>query len=220
MFAVRQFTRSRESSKRRHEHDDCIASSQLCRLTMIGSATTFQQTAQPFTITYTDGTTKTLNIDLSGWTVSQGYADETIVEVTEYRNTGSGGRITGTEADLYGYQIVLDSTKVVKASRPEQSQCRDRGDIPQHFVYSNCGTGYLRIYSASWNSSCCLDRSAQRRVQPLPIRTTWQQQRPSISWSTRPCSVSRPTTKPSPSAAAWLPSRLRSPASLTAIPQA
>ena len=35
---------------------------------MIGAATTIGQTAQPFKVTYTDGTTATVNINMSSWT--------------------------------------------------------------------------------------------------------------------------------------------------------
>ncbi|MDX6654905.1 MAG: hypothetical protein QOH18_1762, partial [Solirubrobacterales bacterium] len=80
-----------------------------------GAATTFGQTAQPFKITYTDGTTATVNISLSSWTVSLGYPGETMVALTAYYNNGGGGRVTTSQAALYGYQIALDSTKIVKS---------------------------------------------------------------------------------------------------------
>ncbi|MBB5343303.1 MBG domain-containing protein, partial [Tunturibacter empetritectus] len=85
-------------------------------LSLIGAATIPGQTAQPFTITYTDGTTATTNISLSDWLVSAGYPGESTVAVTAYYNTGSGGRVTnGGQADLYGYQISLDSSKTVQS---------------------------------------------------------------------------------------------------------
>ncbi|WP_433984139.1 MBG domain-containing protein [Tunturiibacter empetritectus] len=85
-------------------------------LSLIGAATIPGQTAQPFTITYTDGTTATTNISLSDWLVDAGYPGESIVAVTAYYNTGSGGRVTnGGQADLYGYQISLDSSKTVQS---------------------------------------------------------------------------------------------------------
>ena len=84
-------------------------------LSMIGAATTYGATSQPFTITYTDGTTATTNISLSPWTVSLGYPGESMVGLYAYYNTGSGGRVTSSEAALYGYQITLDPTKVVQS---------------------------------------------------------------------------------------------------------
>ncbi|WP_433985316.1 MBG domain-containing protein [Tunturiibacter empetritectus] len=84
-------------------------------LSLIGAATTGGQTAQPFTITYTDGTTATTKISLSSWLVNQGYPGESFVAVTGYYNNGSGGRVTGQQADLYGYQIALDNTRTVQS---------------------------------------------------------------------------------------------------------
>src|SRR5205823_14016729 len=66
-------------------------------------------------VTYTDCTSTTANISLSGWTVSQGYSGETMVGLYAYYNTGSGGRVTATEAALYGYQITIDNTKTVQS---------------------------------------------------------------------------------------------------------
>ena len=83
-------------------------------LSLIGAATTTGQTAQPLTITYTDGTTSIFNFNLSSWTQSANYVGETIVSTTAYRNTGSGGRTTGT-TNLYGFQIALDNTKVAQS---------------------------------------------------------------------------------------------------------
>jgi hypothetical protein len=84
-------------------------------LSLIGAATTQGLIPQPFTITYTDGTTATTNISLSSWVVNQGFPGESIVGVSAYYNTGGGGRVTGGQADLYGYQISLDSSKIVQS---------------------------------------------------------------------------------------------------------
>ena len=86
----------------------------FAEMSLIGAATTTGQTAQPFTITYSDGTTSTVNVSLSSWTQSAGYPGESIVSTTAYRNTGSGGRTTGNTY-LYGYQIALNSAKVVRS---------------------------------------------------------------------------------------------------------
>ena len=83
-------------------------------LSLIGAATTTGQTSQLFTVAYTDGTTANVNVSLSSWTQSMGYAGETIVSTTAYQNTGSGGRITGN-VNLYGYQIPLDPAKIVQS---------------------------------------------------------------------------------------------------------
>ncbi len=83
-------------------------------LSLIGGATTTGQITQPFIITYTDGTTATVNVSLSSWIQSAGYTGETIVSTTAYRNNGGGGRTTGNTY-LYGYQIPLDSTRIVQS---------------------------------------------------------------------------------------------------------
>ena len=69
-------------------------------LSLIGAATTFGATGQPFTVTYTDGTTATTNISLSPWTVSLAYPGETMVALDTYYNTGGGGRVTTSKPSL------------------------------------------------------------------------------------------------------------------------
>ncbi len=84
-------------------------------LSLIGAATTTGQTNQPFIITYTDGTTATTNFSLSPWTTSLGFPGESLVELNAYFNMGNGSRGTTTKVALYGYQIALDSTRVVQS---------------------------------------------------------------------------------------------------------
>jgi hypothetical protein len=54
-------------------------------ISLIGAATTYGATAQPFRITYTDGTTAITNISLSPWTVSLAYPGETMVALNTYQ---------------------------------------------------------------------------------------------------------------------------------------
>ncbi len=80
---------------------------------LIGAATTTGQTNVPFILTYSDGTTSTQTLaGMSSWASSAGYAGESIVATTTYKNTQSGGKVAGTY-DLYGYQITADSTKTL-----------------------------------------------------------------------------------------------------------
>ena len=72
------------------------------------------QTAQPFIVTYTDGTTATTNLSLSSWTSYEAYAGESIAATTTYIDTQSGGTSSGTHY-LYGYQISLDHTKTLQS---------------------------------------------------------------------------------------------------------
>jgi hypothetical protein len=84
------------------------------QMTLIGAATTTGQINQNFTLTYTDGTSVTGGYSVSSWTQPQNYPGETIVSTTPYQNTGSGGRTNGN-VNLYGYQILIDSSKVVQS---------------------------------------------------------------------------------------------------------
>jgi len=79
---------------------------------LIGAATTTGQTAQPFVLNYSTGNPVTKTLDISSWSQSAGYSDETIVATTPYANTQSGGEKSGTY-DLYGYTITADPTRTL-----------------------------------------------------------------------------------------------------------
>ena len=79
---------------------------------LLGAATTTGQTNQPFVLTYTTGSPVTETLNMSSWAQSAGYADETIVASTNYKNTQSGGSVSGT-FDLYGYQLTADPTRTL-----------------------------------------------------------------------------------------------------------
>ena len=67
---------------------------------------------EPFTVTYTDGTTTVLNQTLSDWVYAAGWPGESVVNCNEDRNASNGS----TQADsvcVYGYQIVLNPAKTV-----------------------------------------------------------------------------------------------------------
>jgi FG-GAP-like repeat/Bacterial Ig-like domain (group 3) len=78
---------------------------------LLGAATT-NLTNQPFTLTYSDGSTKQVNLNMSSWTNSAGYGDETIVVPTTYANNQGGGRTNGTY-NLYGYQLTANPAKTL-----------------------------------------------------------------------------------------------------------
>ena len=85
---------------------------------LIGAATTDGMTDQPFTLTYSDGSTAKALISLSSWSAPAGYAGETIVKSTNRQDTQSGGHNNGT-FDLYGYEIPADPTRtLVSVSLP------------------------------------------------------------------------------------------------------
>jgi hypothetical protein len=83
---------------------------------LIGAAITTLGSGQPFILTYSDGSTVTRTLNMSSWSASAGYADETIVAATTYVNTQAGGRInapSGKSFDLYGYQLAANPAKTL-----------------------------------------------------------------------------------------------------------
>ena len=83
-------------------------------LYLVGASNDDPQPAQPFVITYTDGSTATTLLDISSWRSPQGFADETIVAQTSHANTPAGTQIPGT-VSMYGYHIPIDPTRVVQS---------------------------------------------------------------------------------------------------------
>ena len=89
------------------------ASGNYSSVYLIGAATTTNQTNEPFILTYSDGTTSTQTLaGMSSWASSAGYAGESIVATTKYKNTSSGGKVAGTY-DLYGYQLTANPAKAL-----------------------------------------------------------------------------------------------------------
>ncbi|MGA9025930.1 MAG: chitobiase/beta-hexosaminidase C-terminal domain-containing protein [Steroidobacteraceae bacterium] len=83
-------------------------------LSLLGTGIYGYQTAQPFVVTYTDGSTTTFTQSLSDWGAPQGYAGETTVASTAYRVTPTGGTQNGPWY-LYGYSFALNSAKTVQS---------------------------------------------------------------------------------------------------------
>src|SRR3984885_5128562 len=86
----------------------------FAEMTLLGAATATGQTNQCFTANYTDGTSSTGCWNMSSWLQPAGYSGETTVQTTPYVNTGGGGRVT-EYVSLYGYQIPLNSAKVLQS---------------------------------------------------------------------------------------------------------
>ena len=72
------------------------------------------QANQSFVVTYTDGTTTTINQSISDWYTPQNYAGESIAASTAYRDTSTGGRDSRT-FDVYEDSLPIDSTKLVQS---------------------------------------------------------------------------------------------------------
>jgi subtilase family serine protease len=83
-------------------------------LNLLATGVNGAQLSQPFTVTYTDGTTSTFTQSLSDWCVPQGYAGESNAVLMAYRDNSDGTRDT-RPMTLYGYSFNLSSAKTVKS---------------------------------------------------------------------------------------------------------
>ncbi|HEV7926384.1 MAG TPA: S53 family peptidase, partial [Verrucomicrobiae bacterium] len=83
----------------------------------VGSA----QLSQPFTVTYTDGSTSIFSRSLSVWNQNQivpgplNFPGESVVATTIYANTSGGTKDITMNAYIYGYSFGLNNTKTVKS---------------------------------------------------------------------------------------------------------
>lgn len=71
------------------------------------------QTAQTFTVTYTDNSTTTFTQNFSDWANQQSYSGENTIITMSYRN--SSGSSQALNVSVNAYVIVLDQTKTVKS---------------------------------------------------------------------------------------------------------
>ena len=71
-------------------------------------------TASTFVVTYTDGSTTTVSQQLSDWVFPLNYPGETVITCVPYRNTSNGTKDAHLTC-VFGYQIALDSTKIVQS---------------------------------------------------------------------------------------------------------
>ena len=72
------------------------------------------QTDQPITVTYTDGTTSQLTASFSDWFTPSVNANEGEAVAMPYRNT-STGTPDNRQFNVYGYTLLLDSSKTIKS---------------------------------------------------------------------------------------------------------
>lgn len=76
-------------------------------LYLLGAGANGAQLNQPFTISYSDGSTSTANVSMSSWDNPQNFAGEDLVAQTSYADTSAGGTVAGNY-DVYGYQLPID----------------------------------------------------------------------------------------------------------------
>jgi hypothetical protein len=84
-------------------------------LNFLATAIYGNQTAQTFTVTYTDGTTTTFTQSLSDWGTPQSYSGEAVASTMAYRLTPNGSQASGSSWYLYSYSLALNSNKMVKS---------------------------------------------------------------------------------------------------------
>jgi len=87
---------------------------QYAALLMLAACVNGSQTAQRFTVNYTNGQTITFTPSMSDWAASQNYSGETIVVPMGYRDS-SGGSEVGPAVNLYGYTFALNTNYIVKS---------------------------------------------------------------------------------------------------------
>ena len=92
-----------------------LPSGNFTSLQILGAAVNGSQTAQRFTVAYTDNSSVTLTQSFSDWVFPQNYAGEALVIKTPYRINSGGTKDLSTAVNLYDYDLILDQTKTVKS---------------------------------------------------------------------------------------------------------
>ncbi len=93
-------------------------------LTILATAQYGAQQNQPFTVTYTDGSSQTFYQSLSDWGSYQGFAGESVWESFPYRLTPQGQQQAGPW-DIYQYTFTLNSAKSLKSITLPNNSCVD-----------------------------------------------------------------------------------------------
>jgi hypothetical protein len=90
-----------------------LPAGQFNTLQILATGVQGNQTAQTFTVTYTDNSTATFIQSFSDWANQQSYSGESKLITMPYRNL-SGGTSQALNVSVDGYILVLDQTKTVK----------------------------------------------------------------------------------------------------------
>lgn len=83
-------------------------------LKLLATAVRSNQPNQRLLVTYTDGSSTSLQQSFSSWTTPQNYPGESVATTLGYRLNPNGTHHPGTY-NLYGYSFALDDTKTVKS---------------------------------------------------------------------------------------------------------
>jgi hypothetical protein len=83
-------------------------------LNLLATAVLGKQANQTFLVTYTDGTTTSIQQSLSDWLAPQNYPGESCAVAMSYR-VGPTGAVQGRSLCLYGYSFAIDPSKTVKS---------------------------------------------------------------------------------------------------------
>ncbi len=79
---------------------------------LIGAAIAAQNNV-PFVLTYSDGSTTAVPVNMSAWTASAGKAGETVLATMDYANNQSGAKVNSGTYYLYGYQLPVNPGKTL-----------------------------------------------------------------------------------------------------------
>ncbi|MGA2889946.1 MAG: protease pro-enzyme activation domain-containing protein [Terracidiphilus sp.] len=91
-----------------------LPSGKYSTLNLLATGVNGNQTAQTFTVTYTDGTTTAITQSLSDWYTPQSYSGESTALIMAHRDTSSGTEDNRT-FNLYGYSFAINSSKIVQS---------------------------------------------------------------------------------------------------------
>ncbi len=93
-------------------------------VSLLALAINGQQTAQVFTVNYTDGTSTSVTQSLSDWFTPAHFTGESIAKAMAYRNNSNGSRDNRT-FNLYGYALATSTVKTVKSiTLPNNAQVK------------------------------------------------------------------------------------------------
>lgn len=99
-----------------------LSSGRYSSLNLLATGVNGNQSAQTFTVAYTDGTTSTFTQGLSDWQFPVNFGGESVASVMDYRDQMDGGMDSYVQWYLYEYSFALDPAKTVKSlTMPDNS---------------------------------------------------------------------------------------------------